>query len=177
MRYFYITQDVNLPCSIRFRDFDITKGRRFFGKEDAEKLRDTAVVYLAGDGTEARPDLIQHPVLMFSKRLQDILDAFEADLVFKDVVLIHKESLVQYRYIQVLMEEIDGAGSRSEYYPNGEVKRLVLDHKKVENYHLFLLKGRYRRDPIVSLPLAESLLRRNVAGICLEEVEVDGDDE
>ena len=114
---------------------------------------------------------------MFSKRLQDILDAFEADLIFKDVVLIHKESLVQYRYIQVLMEEIDGVSSRSEYYPNGEVKRLVLDPKKIKNYHLFLLKGRYRRDPIVSLPLAESLLRRNVTGICLEEVEVDGDDE
>ena len=94
MRYFYITQDINLPCSIRFRDFDITSGRRFFGKEDAEKLRETAVVYLAGDGSEVRPDLIQHPVLMFSKRLQDILDAFEADLIFKEVVLI---SLVSFK--------------------------------------------------------------------------------
>ena len=37
-----------------------------------------------------------------------------------------------------------------------------------------LLKGRYRRDSIVSLSLVESLLRRNVTGICLEEVEADG---
>lgn len=45
------------------------------------------------------------------------------------------------------------------------------------NLMYLLLKGRYRKDPIVSLPLAESLLRRNVTGICLEEVEADGDDE
>ena len=41
------------------------------------------------------------------------------------------------------------------------------------NLIYLLLKGRYRRDPIVSLFLEESLLRRNVTGICLEE-EADG---
>ena len=34
MRYFFITQDVSLPCAISYRDFDITGGSHLFTKED-----------------------------------------------------------------------------------------------------------------------------------------------
>ena len=109
---------------------------------------------------------------MFSERLQDILDAYEPGLIFKEVVLIHKENSLQYWYVHTLMEQLEAVSEWTEYYPNQTVKKLVLDREKIGRHHLFLLKDSRRKDPIVSLALAESLLRRNVTGLCFEEVEV-----
>lgn len=173
MRYFFITQDVSLPCAITYRDFDITGGSHLFTKEDAGRLNDTVALYLSGSGREARWDFLQRPVTMFSQRFQDIIDAYEPGIVFKDVVMIHKDNALQYRYVQALMEQIDAVGSRTEYYPNGTVKRLVLDSTKIGRHNLFLLDGKQRKDPVASLALVESLLRRKPTGICFEEVEVE----
>ncbi|MCI9047227.1 MAG: hypothetical protein HFG71_08120 [Hungatella sp.] len=173
MRYFFITQDTGLSGAIRFRDFDIQKGGRLFTKADSKKLNDSVVLYLSGSGKEARPDFIQNPVTMCSYRLKDILEAYEDGIEFKDVVMIHKENSLQYNYVQILLEPIDALSGKSEWYPNGTLKRIVLDGKKIGEHHIFLLDGGYRRDPVISLPLAESLLRRDVTGICLEEAEVD----
>ena len=110
---------------------------------------------------------------MFSERLQDILEAYEPELIFKDVLLIHKEKELQYRYVHTLMDQLEAISQNSEFYPNGMEKRLILDGRKAAGHHLFLLENSRRRDPLVSLPLAESLLRRNCIGIRLEEVEVE----
>lgn len=173
MRYFFITQDTGLPHSIQYRDFDIKGGRHLFLKADQERLNEMTVLYLDGKGEEARPDFIQRPVTMFSERLQDILEAYEPELIFKDVLLIHKEKELQYRYVHTLMDQLEAISQNSEFYPNGMEKRLILDGRKAAGRHLFLLENSRRRDPLVSLPLAESLLRRNCIGIRLEEVEVE----
>jgi len=173
MRYFFLTQDVKLPCTIQFRDFDITGARQLFLKSDSERLNDTTILYLGGNGKEARPDLIQSPVTMFSGHLKDVMDAYEPDLIFKDVVLIHKENSLQYHYVQILMDQLDVISDKTEFYPNQLPKRLILDSQKIGRHNLFLLSGKYRNDPIVSLALAESLMRRKVTGIRFEEVEVE----
>lgn len=173
MRYFFLTQDVKLPGTIQLRDFDITGGRQVFLKSDSERLNDTTVLYLGGNGKETRPDFIQSPVTMFSERLKDVMDAYEPDLVFKDVVLIHKANSLQYHYVQVLMDQLDVISDKTEFYPNHLPKRLILDSQKIGRRNLFFLPGTYRSDPIVGLALAESLLRRNAVGMRLEEVEVE----
>lgn len=172
MRYFFLSQDTNLPYTIQYRDFDIKGGRHLFLKSDSGRLNDATILYLAGDGTETRPDLIQRPVTMFSERFKEILDACEMDLIFKDVILIHKDQSLQFNYVQVLMDEVEAVSDQTEYYPNQTPKRLILDREKIGRHNLFLLAGNHRKDPVVSLTLAESLLRRNAMGICLEEVEV-----
>lgn len=173
MRYFFITQDVSLPCAIRFRDFDINGARHLFTREESSQLNSTVAIYLAGNGKEAGYDFLQHPVTMFSQRFRDILEAYEPGLFFQKVVLIHKENSLQYRYVHTLIEQVDAVGAGTEYYPNGTVKRLVLDSKRIGRHNLFFLRGNLRKDPIVSLALAESLLRRRPVGICFEEVEVE----
>lgn len=116
--------------------------------------------------------VIHRPCKVVAGDVLYIANAYEPGLFFQEVVLIHKESSRQYRYVHTLMDQLDAVGSQTEYYPNGTVKRLVLDSGKIGQHNLFLLKGNQRKDPIVSLPLAESLLRRRPMGIHFEEVEV-----
>ena len=110
---------------------------------------------------------------MFSLRLKDLLEAYEPSLIFKEVILIHKENSIQYNYVQTLIEQLDVVSEKTEYYPNQTPKKLILDSRKISYHHIFILNGKYRKDPIVSLPLLESLLRRKVTGLCFEEVEVE----
>ena len=46
MRYFFIKQDIGLPNSIKYRDFDITGGSHLFLQSDSERLNDVTVLYL-----------------------------------------------------------------------------------------------------------------------------------
>lgn len=172
MRYFFITQDKNLPGAMQYRDFAVNKNRHVFSKEDSSQLENTVVLYLAGTGKEARWDFLQYPVIMFSRRFREVLDAYESELFFQEVVLIHKESAVQYRYVHTVMEQLNAVSNQTQYDSNGMIKHLVLDREVIEQHNLFLLKGNQRKDPIVSLPLAESLMRRNPVGIRFEEVEI-----
>lgn len=172
MRYFFITQDTRLPGAIQYRDFDITGSSHLFSREDSSQLDNAVALYLSGTGKEARWDFLQRPVTMFSRRFKDLLDSYEPELFFQEVVLIHKENSLQHRYVHTVMDQVDAIGSQTEYYPNGTVKQLVLDSKKIGRHNIFLLKGNQRKDPIISLPLAESLLRRKPIGICFEEAEV-----
>lgn len=172
MRYFFISQNISLPAAITLRDFDIKGASHLFTRADKDRLNSTTALFLAGTGREARPDFIQRPVIMFSARLKQLVDAYESDLIYKDVTLIHKENSIQYGYVQVLMDELEAVSEKTEYYPNQTPKHLVLDRKAIAHHHMFLLAGKFRKDPVVSLALAESLLRRNVTGIRFEEVEV-----
>ena len=52
MRYFFITQDKNLPGSIQYRDFDINGSRHVFSKEDSSQLDSTR-----SDSSLSRSDL------------------------------------------------------------------------------------------------------------------------
>lgn len=172
MRFYIMRQDCSLSYCATFRDFDIKHGTHIFLKADSERLNGTTTLYLSGHGDEARPDFIQHPVYMISKKLHDILDAYEDDLVFKDVVLIHKETQEQYWYHQILMDQLDVRSSDTQYYPDGTEKKLVLDKEKIGPHHLFMVGDSRMRHPVVSLAVVESLLRRAVTGVLFEEVEV-----
>lgn len=61
MRYFFITQDRNLPGSIRYRDFDINGSRHVFSKADSGQLDSVVALYLAG--MAGKPDGISYSIL------------------------------------------------------------------------------------------------------------------
>lgn len=105
MRYFFIAQDAQLPCAVSCRDFDVNGARRVFSRQDAGRLNDSVVLYLGGSGREARWDFLQCPVMMFDERFRDILEAYEPELFFQEVVMIHKENSLQYPYVHTVLAQ------------------------------------------------------------------------
>lgn len=174
MRFFTMEQDRTLWDMIQFRDFDIAGPRYIFYKEDADDIDPSATLYLAAESGETAPDYIQFPVHMVSDTVKKVLDMYEDDMVFRTIVITSKESEMLKVYHHLLLERLDMFSEQTEFYPNGSIKRLVLDAKKIGEHKVFMLNDKRFTNPYVSLEVVESLLRRGVVGIIWKEVEVEG---
>ena len=171
-RYFFMDQDNTLMDVIGLRDFDINGKRHIFTWEDMDKINDITSLYLDETKGECAPDFIKSPVYMVSEMTKKVIDMYEDDMMFKKIVLIHKEEESQLVYFHLLLKEIEAVDGCSEYYPNGMEKRLLLNQEKIGDHKAFLLADSRIRLPVVSLEIVESLLRRHVMGITFREIEV-----
>lgn len=171
-RYFFMEQDNTLMDVIGLRDFDIYGSRHIFTWEDSEKMNDITPLYLDETEGECAPDFMKSPVYMVSEMAKKVIDMYEDELVFKKIVLIHKEEARQLVYFHLLLKEIEAVDKAAEYYPNGMEKRLILNREKIGVHKAFLLADSRIRLPVVSLEVVESLLRRHVTGVTFKEIEV-----
>ena len=57
-------------------------------------------------------------------------------------------------------------------YPNGALKEVILDQHKIKGRDIFRIKGIIENKTIISLAVAESIMRRNPYGVGLERVQV-----
>ncbi|MCI9601523.1 MAG: hypothetical protein HFI17_13625 [Lachnospiraceae bacterium] len=173
MRFFTMEQDKMLPDMIELRDFDIRGPRHVFQKKDAGMIHASTTLYLSEKSGETAPDFIQSPVPLVSDMVKKVLDAYEDDMIFRSVSLVDKERGKILLYHLLLLEEQDMLSEQTEYYPNGTIKRPVLDPGKIKEHKIFAQDGKRFRNPFVSLEIVESLLRRKPAGIIFREVEVE----
>lgn len=171
-RYFFMEQDNTLMDVIGLRDFDIYGNRHIFTWGDIDRVNDITPLYLDETKGECAPDFIASPVYMVSEMAKKVIDMYEDDLEFKKIVLIHKEEERQLVYFHLLLKEIEVLDEKTEYYPNGLEKRLVLNRDKIGDHKTFLLADSKIKLPVVSLEVAESLLRRHVMGVMFKEIEV-----
>lgn len=172
MRFFTMEQDRSLSDIIQFRNFEIDGPRHIFYKEDAADIDESAMLYLAADSGETAPDFIQSPVHLVSDKVKKVLDMYEDDMVFRTVAIADKKRESVRVYHHLLLERLDVCSKHTEFYPNGSVKRLVLDPEKIGEHKVFMLSDNRFKAPYVSLEVVESLLRREVIGITWKEVEV-----
>ena len=57
-------------------------------------------------------------------------------------------------------------------HPNGALKEVILDQHKIKGRDIFRIKGIIENKTIISLAVAESIMRRNPYGVGLERVQV-----
>ena len=171
-RYFFMEQDNALMDVIGLRNFDIYGKRHIFTWKDAAKINDVTPLYLDETKGECAPDFIKSPVYMVSEKAKKVIDMYEDELVFKKIVLIHKEEGRELIYFHLLLKEIEAVDDAAEYYPNGMEKRLCLNRNKIGVHKAFLLADSKIMLPVLSLEVVESLLRRQVMGVTFKEIEV-----
>jgi len=172
MRFFIMRQDKSLTDVIQFRDFDICGQRHIFYKEDAASLNDFTMLYLNKESGEIVPDFIQSPVHLVSDTVKQVLNMYEDDMEFRTVILCNSEEESMFKYYNLLLERLDVISDQAEFYPNGSIKRFMLDLERIGEHKVFMLNDNRFSHPFVSLEVAESLLRRHVMGITFQEVEV-----
>lgn len=172
MKYFIVNQEEKAEYTISLKDFD-TKQKVLFTQGDADKFNGITNLSVIGKADAIYPDLYLAPLPMVSEKLKDIFQMYETNLIYKTVVFTNLEQKTQKVYRLMLTPIIEGLSEKTEYYKNNWEKHLVLKEKSLNGQQVFHLKTSLTNYLVVSLDVAESILKRGCQGLWFEEIEVD----
>ena len=111
------------------------------------------------------------PVMFISDKVKKIVSIYQRNITFQLARLIERDRGHQEVYHVMDVPEVDCISESTVRDLGGNVKELILDEEKIGVNRIFRVKG-YEKRLIVRLDVAESLLRRDAAGICFEKVKV-----
>lgn len=159
-------------------DFDSKLYQHVMTREHFEKLpKDKICYYKYADEVEL-PDVMRRPTFMVGTSIYNIVKLYDETVewkalqVFPDQLDFVREMAKSY-WIPCLPEYACLHGD-AVVLPNGTVERLILNRGRMRNMDIFRVADERIRENlvVVSLPLAESINRRNVYGVSMERVEV-----
>lgn len=119
-------------------------------------------------------DYLDKPRRIVSDALKALLVKYEDNLNFTAIVFTDVEKGSQRVYWLMDVAKKNCISHETVYYPDGGIKELVIDPKKVELDCIFEVVGQKEFFTIVNLDVAESILRRPFLGIQLRRVAVEG---
>ncbi|MCL1989419.1 MAG: hypothetical protein FWG67_00865 [Defluviitaleaceae bacterium] len=114
---------------------------------------------------------LQVPMMLISHKLKKIVSQYQPNIDFQMALLIERERAHQDMYHLMNVPEIDALADDISFDNSGYARTLVLDEKKIGATRIFRIKG-HNKKLIVRLDVAESLLRRDGAGMTFEKVKM-----
>lgn len=141
---------------------------------DFEALDRLKVAYYSGREFEEPCDILTEPTFLVSDLLKRALSLYDKEILFKGVQLFPtaEEGRRHPLYWVPLFKELDCLHEDTVKHDNGMLKNLVLAEKKITGYSVFRIGGILEYKVVVSLPAAESILRRRPYGVGLRKIEV-----
>jgi len=110
-------------------------------------------------------DIIQFPFLLLSLKVTDVIRMYRERCLCRDVILLDQISGKSELYQLPVFDETDRLSIR-EGQAGAQGGTVVLDK------HIFWVRDLHKRHTVISLDMAESLLRREVTGLGLREIEL-----
>lgn len=170
MEYFIICQDQRVLNSVE--PIGVAKA---IDKNIDTKITDEMPVqfYIKEKKENEYVDYIEGQVPLISDKLKYIFEKFQEDTFLKPAVLADVKRMRQDLYWLMIPQSIDCLSPKTEFKKDGTLKRLVIDENKIGFTKIFKVEGILENFIILSLDLAESILRGDFIGIKLERVEKD----
>jgi len=171
LKYFLL--DINENC---------TKSPRILYKFNTIKRRDVTLsnhknidrrtlLYVQSSPDTIFTDIMTTPFLMFSEKLFKITKQYVPNLVTKQIILLDEGNSEVNVYYLIILPKVDCISESSELNKTrSEFIKPVITASKIPPLDIFTLKNFDSVKPVISLNLAESILRREPRGIHLTEV-------
>lgn len=172
MKYFLLETDKrnHIPYSInKNRAIDI----RFVNKESAYKIPNCSIVDMEISQEPFFPDILDEPLLIVSREFADVIEMYEPNIIFKTVYLLNNESEVHRTYFLPFLEEINCLSEQTTKSRGGtELLRIILKKEVIPQCRIFRIAGYVHPYVIGRLDFVESVLRRDIRGMKLTEIDV-----
>lgn len=174
MRYFILRQSKLLYKPLEVYGLDTSYYKYNMNEADFARLPEYLVSYFKNSADCEIPEIITQPTLMVSADVKKLLLLYDDSLAFKGVQVFSDniEERFAKSYWTFLPKAADCLHRDCEMLPNGEFPKLILDKTKIPSLDIFKVGNITSNLIILSLPVAESILRRNWFGIALEEIEI-----
>ncbi|WP_313260163.1 hypothetical protein [Lacrimispora sp.] len=119
------------------------------------------------------PSIITSPYVLVSETVRSVFEMYGDMILAKDVVLVDSVKGCMKQYFMVVLEELTGE-VETEKNVGGLKKTFILksEGRPLVDRNIFMMELDRRRDIVINLDLAESILRRDAHGISLEEIEL-----
>ncbi len=176
MEYFVLKQSAEVVNPIKVFGVEMEGYTAAMTHQDFKNLKRSKVAYAEYSRSHEIPDILAYPTYMVSDTLRRVLQMYDESISFKSLQVFPTtekdlmEATRTYWIYDCVME--DCVHSDTVILPNGEFQELILDKKRVKGRDIFRVKGSLDNKLIVSLAVAESILRRNVYGVELQKVHI-----
>ena len=151
---------------INKRDITLTRWRA---------LKKRILLYMETDENTVQTGLITSPLLLFEDEVFKIVSKYDPKMPSRQVPLLDAERCISCLYYLPILPRVDCISPKCEL-SNARTKFVctpILKLNKIRGNHIFWLDGIDSDLPIISLELAESILKRDVMGIKLTPVELE----
>lgn len=174
MEYFELCQSPKVENPVALTGLDRDAYCRMMTPERFEALDRLRVANFSGDEREEICDILTEPTFMISDRLKKLIALYDRGIAFKGIqaLPISEESRQYPLYWVPCFPEIACIHQSSVIYDNGTIASLVLDGSKIGGQPVFRLSGCVGYRLAVSMPVAESILRRRLYGVSIRRLEV-----
>lgn len=174
MEYYELSQSRKVENPIELMGLDREAYCYDMPQKSFEALDRIRVAYFSGNEAEEICDILTSPTVLVSDRLKKLFALYEKEMEFKGIQLFPtaEESRQYPMYWVPRFPEADCVHESSIRYDNGMVSSLVLDGGRIGRRNIFRIAGLLEYRIGVSLPVAESILRRRLYGVALRKMEV-----
>lgn len=174
MDYFYM--NINSISPVQPVIADIEKYPYKVTKEAFEKMSDNYIGYYILKENYEIPEILNHPTFMVQSELRRVISLYDDGIQWKNVTLLPDDLSAAKERAEVyhvpFLKKIDCIHKDSIIYDNGSIEKLVLESAKLQPLDIFQIDNLLANKIVVSLRMAESIMRRNCYGIRFEKVVV-----
>ena len=174
MDFFMMTQDRTIPHTVEPVGILKVIDREMIKKENIHKLDGNipAQLSIKDDSKAEYVDFIECPLTLVSDRLKELLVKYDDGIFFKPILLADIKRSRQEIYWLMIPKSVDCLLPESEFNKNGTLKNAVIDTGRIGFSKIFKINGIMENIIAIRLDLAESILRRDFAGISLKRIDV-----
>jgi len=176
MRYFVLHADPDLSNPVRIQKLDAKYYRNDIAEKEFAAIKRLQVAYFDNSPQVELCDVLYEPAFMVSDVLKRLFALYEPRMQFKGVQLFANdlEDNTAPLYWMPYIPYVECLGSESRRYPNGMLEKMTLDRMRIPKKQIFRVAGILEQKIIVNLPVAESMIRRNISGVVFEPAVLSG---
>ncbi len=171
IKYYLIDADAGnrIPYAINVnRTVDI----RFANRKSAYKIPNACVVDMKIPREVFFPEILIEPFLLVNGQVADVIEMYAPKTIFKTIYLLETENETCAEYSMPFVEEIDCLSEKTRRNNSKtELLEIVLRKDAVQGKQIFRIAGYTHVYLIGGEAFVESLLRRDVCGIKLTELQ------
>jgi hypothetical protein len=170
LKYFTIEENKKIKNVPIVSNWYETSKRLGININEFNSINDKIILKISSNKETIFTSVMTHPFFMIHNDIFKIVKKYEPSILSKKIILLDSENSFSELYQITLLPYLDCIDKDKKKY-----EKIVLDELKMQGRkkrNIFWIKGHDSNVPIISLELAESILRREPKGIQLTEVEI-----
>ena len=172
MEYFRLMQDRRYGGEVHFDVFSLFRHPKDNKASNFHHLAPMTMRKVRTTEFSFFPDVMDMQMYIISDAMNDILSLFLKDVDYRILCILNSEKKFYIYYYAYMFATLDCFSAKSETnIDRSKISKLVLKKDMIQGRDIFKLGGVNCHALVVSLPVAEAILRRNFKGIKIVKTE------